>query len=565
MTRNVSLKHITYSRVVVPDAMTVTLTSEEDQLCSLLHEYTEYLRQEKGEEICCRVAGGWVRDKLLGSQSNDVDIALSNMMGVPFTEGLVSYASERKHIAVHSVTKVEINPEQSKHLETAKTEMLGIELEIVNLRDEEYSENSRIPSGIKFGTPLEDAQRRDLTINALFYNIHSREVEDHTEKGLDDLKNGIVRTPLPPRQTFMDDPLRVIRCVRFASRYGFDMVSELEEAARDPQIQLAITSKISRERVGEEIDKMMKGRDPLRSIQLIDSLSLYASIFWLPTSTSSTLVNAPLPYSTALAASAILQAILNPGSSRSSSVPLPPVHPLFTSLLASDPSTLARLYLAAALTPYRGLAYNDSKGKQRSVVEASIREGLKLGTKNHYMDGIPALFAAADLVKGAELEYFRAPSERAAIGLLLRDKYLHNPHTGSHWTTSLLFSLVQDLVSLWDHKSDEFDLAKATAVVERYNSFMTRIEELDLPPAVDAKSILDGNEVVRELGASKPGPWTGHAIARVVEWQLENPEGTKEECTVWLKSEQLAGRIQVDDGKRGKEAGEGKRSKKLKR
>ncbi len=69
----------------------------------------------------------------------------------------------------------------------------------------------------------------------------------------------MIRTPLPPKETFRDDPLRVIRCIRFASRLGFTMVPELVEAARDDEIQQAFAQKISRERVGEEFDKMLKG------------------------------------------------------------------------------------------------------------------------------------------------------------------------------------------------------------------------------------------------------------------------------------------------------------------
>lgn len=109
-----------------------------------------------------------------------------------------------------------------------------------------------------FGTPLEDALRRDITINSLFYNVHSRSVEDFTGKvhivfthldarlpdpsipkqGLDDLKAGIIRTPLPPRETFMDDPLRVLRCIRFASRYGFEIDEGVSKAIHDPDIQV---------------------------------------------------------------------------------------------------------------------------------------------------------------------------------------------------------------------------------------------------------------------------------------------------------------------------------------
>jgi tRNA nucleotidyltransferase (CCA-adding enzyme) len=85
---------------------------------------------------------------------------------------------------------------------------------------------------------MQDAERRDLTINALFYNVHSKQVEDHTGKGLDDLERKIARTPLPPRQTFHDDPLRVLRCVRFASRFGLQIEEEVAEAIRDVEVQV---------------------------------------------------------------------------------------------------------------------------------------------------------------------------------------------------------------------------------------------------------------------------------------------------------------------------------------
>jgi tRNA nucleotidyltransferase (CCA-adding enzyme) len=77
------------------------------------------------------------------------------------------------------------------------------------------------------------------------------------------------------------------------------------------------------------------------------------------------------------------------------------------------------LYLACALTPYRGITYVDEKGKNRSAVEAVIREGLKVGTKNHYLDGVPALFSASELLKapGVGDNKLSTPSERAEIGM----------------------------------------------------------------------------------------------------------------------------------------------------
>lgn len=81
------------------------------------------------------------------------------------------------------------------------------DVDFTNLRSEVYAD-SRIPT-IQLGTPEEDAHRRDLTINSLFFNINSRAVEDYTGHGLDDLRHGLIRTPLAARETFLDDPLRV--------------------------------------------------------------------------------------------------------------------------------------------------------------------------------------------------------------------------------------------------------------------------------------------------------------------------------------------------------------------
>ncbi|KAI0320982.1 hypothetical protein OF83DRAFT_1101804 [Amylostereum chailletii] len=315
-------------------------------------------------------------------------------MGYPFAVEFTEFASKVKNIPAKQVTTVKGNPNQSKHLETAKTSVLDLDLDFVNLRAEEYADSSRIPTSVTYGTPLQDALRRDITINALFYNVHTRMVEDHCGTGIEDLEKGIIRTPLPPKQTFLDDPLRVIRSIRFASRFGFDLVQELEDCVRSPEIQAALTQKITRERVGEEIDKMMTGRDPLRSISLIDSLVLFSAIFHIP---SSVMLSAtPTSSAKSVAAASILRTFLQPELASFSHSPL---HPLLTAKIASSPSAIARLYLACALTPYEGITYKDAKQRVRPAVEVAIREGLKVGTKNHYLDGIPALFDAAQLIR----------------------------------------------------------------------------------------------------------------------------------------------------------------------
>lgn len=124
--------------------------------------------------------------------------------------------------------------------------------------------------------------RRDITINALFYNLTTGQVEDFTTFGLSDLKNKLVRTPLPPRQTFLDDPLRILRVVRFATRFDYQIIPQVLEACKCEDIKDAFLRKISRERVGIEIDKMLKGPDPIRAMILLLDIGFYPLVFKAP-------------------------------------------------------------------------------------------------------------------------------------------------------------------------------------------------------------------------------------------------------------------------------------------
>jgi tRNA nucleotidyltransferase (CCA-adding enzyme) len=147
-----------------------------------------------------------------------------------------------------------------------------------------------------------------------------------------------------------------------------------------------------------------------------------------------------------LVTSSVLATLLSPAPENG----LLDLHPTLLSQLDIDKSSRSRLYLAAALSPFRGLTYLDKKNKSHSVVELVIRESLKLGTQNHFLDGVPALYDAAALLKTPDLtdKRFSEPSERVAIGLLLRNKSVHNINAGSHWTSSLLFSLVEEIALL---------------------------------------------------------------------------------------------------------------------
>ena len=243
----------------------ISLTDQEKLLRQLLLDVADYIGTQDGcKKPELRITGGWVRDKLLGITSHDIDIGIDTMTGYKFGTLMKQYLDDSNRQTKYGedvlggLAKIEANPEKSKHLETVTTKILGLEIDLVNLRKEVYAEDSRNPA-MEFGTPVEDALRRDSTVNSLFYNLSTSQVEDLTERGLQDMELGIIRTPLSPYQTFKDDPLRVLRCIRFASKLGYSIDPMAEQAMSDQGIKEALRAKISRERVGIEVEKMLKG------------------------------------------------------------------------------------------------------------------------------------------------------------------------------------------------------------------------------------------------------------------------------------------------------------------
>lgn len=240
------------------------LTEVESKIRQLLLDISDHvgtLEEYARPEL--RFAGGWVRDKLLGSTSDDIDVCIDNMTGYNFAnlaKDFVNskYDSEAAQKILGRLAKIERNPEMSKHLETTVMRVFGLHLDFVNLRKEVYNESSRTPT-MTFGTAKEDALRRDSTVNSLFYNLTSSNIEDFTGRGFEDLEHKVIKTPLVPFKTFRDDPLRVLRHIRFASRLGFTIAPEDEQAMSDTSIQEALKLKVSRERIGMEIEKMLKG------------------------------------------------------------------------------------------------------------------------------------------------------------------------------------------------------------------------------------------------------------------------------------------------------------------
>jgi tRNA nucleotidyltransferase (CCA-adding enzyme) len=207
-----------------------------DHLCTSIpfnnskHTSHNHLRNK----IEIRIAGGWVRDKILQQESHDIDVTLNCMSGHAFATLVQAYLVAQASFAIPNtdnntvsppsltpkIAVISANAAQSKHLETATMKILGMDIDFTNLRAEElYQADSRIPT-TQLGTPKEDAYRRDFTVNSLFYNIQTQQIEDWTGRGVQDLLyHKQLVTPLNAHITFSDDPLRVLRAIRFSARY----------------------------------------------------------------------------------------------------------------------------------------------------------------------------------------------------------------------------------------------------------------------------------------------------------------------------------------------------------
>ena len=215
----------------------------------------------------CRVAGGWVRDKLLGIESDDIDIALNDMKG----SKLASLINSELYPEKEKVGIIKQNEEKGKHLETATIKINDIWVDFSNLRSEKEEE---------IGTPLEDAQRRDLSMNSLFYNINEDKIEDWTKKGINDLKNGVIDTPIESEIIFKDDPLRILRMLRFALKYKFRISDNINNCIEKniEEYKKNYSNTISGERIEKELYKIIKMENSSFAIAYLHKFNLLENV-----------------------------------------------------------------------------------------------------------------------------------------------------------------------------------------------------------------------------------------------------------------------------------------------
>lgn len=202
--------------------------------------------------------GGCVRDEIMGQEIKDIDLCVSLPGGgVRFAEWLRDNNHALKQVTIYLSYGTAM-----LHLKAFP----DVELEFVQTRKEKYIDHSCRNPETAFGTIEDDCMRRDLTINALYSNISTGEIIDITGKGVEDIKNHVIRTPNDPDIIYDDDPLRILRCIRFASRYGWDIEQITYEGMIRNVPRLVI---ITKERVKDELNKMLICSHPVMAMELL--------------------------------------------------------------------------------------------------------------------------------------------------------------------------------------------------------------------------------------------------------------------------------------------------------
>ncbi|RNF26304.1 putative tRNA nucleotidyltransferase [Trypanosoma conorhini] len=499
------------------------------------------VNEERGIRATLRVAGGWVRDVLLGLHSQDIDIAIESpdsrhVSGELFAREVAAY-QQTMGMASRTVSVIRVNPELSKHIETATVCVYDTPIEFCALRHDEYTRSdSRIPE-VRPATPLEDALRRDFTINALFYNLHTMEVEDYTT-GIEDLRRRVLRCPLDPSETFTDDPLRLLRGIRFVGQLG-ELEFSLDDSVMccvNKGLLEKVTAKVSRERIGKELVKMLSGPSPERCVDLLLKMGLLQHVLlaelYMKRSQKGKFtaeverIEYLAPEDTAtdgsLASLVALNRTLTPLYSRSDS-------PL---LLSSPSDKLVAVLFLLCLPLYRGTP----REQLAERLYALCVNGLKLPLTSynalrrmiechktllqHRLDmrGI----TSAGVTDAAKLALFEGLSD-------LNDKRM----------VSSAFKIVLSSYLLLEQRSELLGCSDVGAVAGIISDVWSALErESGLLDAMTRPLLLKGDELSKLIPLDPPQ--IGPALVVLRRYAMLHPQATRDDMIAWLRKEKAA-------------------------
>lgn len=237
-----------------------------DDLIKILDKKIFHLISDVADELGmeCYVIGGFVRDLFLERPSKDIDVVTVGS-GIKLARALAERLGKGAHLSVFA------------NFGTAQVKYKGLEVEFVGARKESYTHDSRKPV-VENGTLEDDQNRRDFTINALAVCLNKQRFGELVDpfEGLYDMEDRLIRTPLDPDITFSDDPLRMMRCVRFATQLNFYIEEETFDALERNKERIAI---ISKERIADELNKIMLTPTPSKGFVELSRCGLLPLIF----------------------------------------------------------------------------------------------------------------------------------------------------------------------------------------------------------------------------------------------------------------------------------------------
>lgn len=340
------------------------------------------------------------------------------------------------------------------------------------------------------------------------------------------------------------DPLRVLRAVRFASRFGFELEETLLEAAADDEVREALAHKVSRERVGSELEGMLHGADPVMALRLLHRLRIFTAVFALPPAVEHLLSEDAFGAAANCLASGAFDAMEAWA------------HPE----CGFDQDARRRCMLAAVLLPLAGVTVPAAKGKPISAAHHVVREALKWKAKD--AEAVDALHStASELVAvyqqlAGQPDGVPAPEQlRVRLGLCIRRLKQLWPagcviaalrHTSP---AAAALGVDGDVLAAAEEAADgvaeEESTRRRLAFCE---ALMDAATAYGIAGCWQWKPLLDGKQVMAAVGMKGGGPQLGKLMEAAVQWQLAHPDGTAEQCRAWLQAEHRVGMEAEEEG-----------------
>lgn len=422
--------------------------------------------------IQVRVAGGWVRDKLLGVPNQDIDLVVEGTSCATFSSSLSEFYPNSKQ------AYLEAKPDQHKFVATTRLTLFkGFDLDICELRNDPNSPPD-IPQ------VASDALRRDFSINALFYNVGSKTVEDYAH-GIEDLSRGLIRCPISTEVNIGDDPLRILRAIRFGARYNFSLDPSFFSIPSP--ILNSFAHDIARDRMGQELFKILRGPNVenvaiwLHDTGIWSTLFDFQGVFNLDADSGLLRTKRAIDLFNSMKSSPLSEMLSETEFAQQD--------------IENQKQQQMYVFLSAVFLPVDlNLYTSDPTNPKKKIQLAKVAVSRNMMISLDFADAVEKLVAAA---KGLPKEN---DLERVSIGLWLKK-------VGKLWP--LVRTLVED-VQYFDQRIIPFVLQNG------------------LDGVWNMKLLLNGKDLIK-LHGIKPGPQVGEFQNKLFIWQLKNPEGTAEE------------------------------------